>query len=73
MSAKMEKAMPEKKKPEAKKRSRKKSYATKPNAVHITVYDPQGSPVPNDVLLDAIERVQDVAKEHNLLIATATT
>ena len=60
--------------PEKKQRRKpKKNFATKPHAIHVTVYDPQGSPVPKSVLDEVELRVFDVAQRHNLLIARATT
>lgn len=54
-------------------RRKGKNPATYPHAVHVTVYDPQGAPVPETVLAEAAASVLEVAKRHQLLIATATT
>lgn len=59
--------------PKKRRRPKKTNYANRKNAVHVTVYDPHGSNVPEDVLAEAALAVLDVAKRHNLLIATATT
>jgi hypothetical protein len=55
------------------RRAKRTNPATRKNAVHVTVYDPQGSDVPESVLAEAALAVLDVAKQHNLVIATATT
>jgi hypothetical protein len=55
------------------RRPRRPNPAIRQNAVHITVYDPQGAPVPDAVLNEAAAAVLDVAKKNNLVIATATT
>ncbi len=55
------------------KRTTKRTYISRPNAVHITIYSQDGSPVPKSVLNEAAELVTEVALRNNLLIGLAET
>ncbi len=51
----------------------KKNFATHKNATHVTLYDPQGAPIPESVATEASLAILEVAKRHQLLINVATT
>lgn len=55
------------------RRSAKRPYVHRTNAVHITIYSQDGSPVPKVVLEEAAQSVTDIALKHGLLIALADT
>jgi hypothetical protein len=56
-----------------KRKSVKRTYIPRPNAVHVTVYSPDGRPVPKSVLNQAAEAVTDVALANGLLVGLAET
>lgn len=53
------------------KKAPKRTYIPRTNAVCITVYSPQGKPVPRSVLDKAEQAVLDIALENGLLISLA--
>lgn len=55
------------------KRTNKRTYVARPNAIHVTLYSQDGSPVPKSVLNEAAESITDIAFKNNLLIGLAET
>ena len=58
-----------------KKRNSKprRTYVPRPNAIHVTVYSPDGRPVPKSVLNKAADAVTQVALDNGLLVGLAET
>ena len=57
----------------ARRKAPRRTYVHHQNAIHITVYSPDGKPVPRSVLNEAAQSVQEVALANNLLIGLAET
>jgi hypothetical protein len=51
----------------------RRTYVPRPNAIHVTVYSPDGRPVPKSVLNQAADAVTDVALRNGLLVGLAET
>lgn len=62
--------MVEKKRPRPR---RKQTYVHRMNAVHLTVYSPDGGTIPAEVRKQAEQAVTDVALQNGLLVGIATT
>lgn len=60
--------MSDQKKPRRNRR-RKPQYKHYPGATSVTVYSPDGSPVPADVLTEVEAYIASVALQHKLLTA----
>lgn len=54
-------------------RNRKSTYVHRNNALHVTVYQPQGESVPNKIFDEIENAILKIALENNLLIGRATT
>lgn len=55
----------------ARKKAPKRTYIHRPNSVCVTIYSPDGKPVPRSVLNEAAQSVTEIAFKHNLLIGLA--
>lgn len=65
--------MAEQKKNRKRKPQQRRTYVHRPNAVHVTVYSPDGRPVPQGVLNQAADAVTDIALRNGLLVGLAET
>lgn len=55
------------------KRRNKRAYVPRTNAVCISVYQPQGDNIPPEVLEACTSAIEQIARDHNLLIGVAST
>lgn len=49
------------------------TYKHRTNALHFTLYDPQGQTIPAEVRHQVEETLTNYALQHNLLVGIATT
>jgi len=59
--------------PKRKNRNRKSGYVHRNNALHVTIYHPQGENVPGPIFDEIEKAILDIALKNNLLIGRATT
>jgi hypothetical protein len=62
----------EAKKPRRKPR-KKNGYVSRSNAIHITLYDPNGRPLKPEVADEAAETITQYALDNKLLVGLART
>lgn len=58
-------------KPQKGRPKQRRTYVNRANAVHVTVYSPDGKPVPKAVLNEAADAVTEVALRNRLLVGLA--
>lgn len=57
----------------AEKKRQKQTYVHRTNAVHFTLYSPDGSAIPAEVHKEAEQLVTDLALANRLLVGIATS
>ncbi len=58
---------------DSKPRRNKRAYTPRTNAVCISIYQPQGDNIAPEVIEACQGLIQEIAQQHNLLIAVVTT